>query len=237
MAIARPDLASIGPSLRRAPSLVVASRCGRRRCVPFVVACGLLLGLSGCGTDGDGERPLEADANGAAAATPRAAASPQSPTPATPPASPTAEGAVRPSIGGPPIPPTPGGSTAPFRSAVAEVGPIVWALEVDPRTKAPRVAVESFLAEAATLHAALPVARVEPGAVVEAAWSYNGTPLDGTVTEVVVDRTARGAWLEFHLSRRDETAWPDGIYAVRISIDGEQAQAAAVVVGPVPPAG
>lgn len=232
MPSARFALARLGASVRRASKIDGADAGRRRRVSVGVVVCGLTLGLSGCGTEGNGERGAAVDVSPAAGATPRLASSRGSPAPATPA---TAEGAARPAIEGPPVPPTPGGSTAPFRSVAAEVGPIVWAAEIDARTKAPLAPVASFPVEAAALHATMPVTRVEAGAVVEATWSYNGTPLNGADTDLVVAAAAEGAWLEFHLSRRDEILWPAGIYAVQVSIDGAPAQAAGVVVGAVPP--
>ena len=195
-----------------------------------------MLALCGCGAAGDAART----AGGAAPAPPSIAASGATlSTPSAPPAStttPPPQETGPGSLGGPPVPPTPGGSTAAFRSPGGEVGPIVWAAEIDPLTKAPRTAVESFPADTGTLFAAVPVERMEPGTEVRAQWSYNGNPLDIAPVVVRSDGAARGAWLEFHLSRSGETPWPDGIYAVRVLIDGAPAVEAAIVVGTVPTA-
>lgn len=236
MPTAQPRHGKTGARHRIALSLV--ARHGERG-PGVLVVCGLVLvlGLAGCGAAGEGARTADSAGSAAPGATPSARSSPGPPVSTGPVASPTADDAARRSIGGPPAPPTPGGSTGSFRAEGVEVGPIVWAAAVDPRTKAPQTVVETFPVDAAVLYAAMPVVRMESGIVIEAIWSYNGTPLDAAGAVVVVDQVASGAWLEFHLSRTGTIPWPDGIYAIRVLIDGEQAHEAAVIVGAVSGAG
>lgn len=200
---------------------------------------GFVLVLSGCGAAGDAARTAEQSAPATPTIAASVAALSTPPAPRSPTASPPPQETetARQSLAGPPVPPTPGGSTAAFRSPGAEVGPIVWAAEVDPLTKVPRTAVESFPADTGTLFAAVPVERMEPGTEVRAEWSYNGSLLDIAPVVVRSDGAARGAWLEFHLTRSGDTPWPEGIYAVRVLIDGAPAVEAAIVVGAVPTAG
>jgi len=155
---------------------------------------------------------------------PAAPASPALPPPLASPAIPTQPP-------GPPVAPTPGGTTGAFRSARAEVGPVVWASDVDPNSKAPLVRVESFPASAPVLHAVLPAARLARGTTLTATWSYNGTPLEFPPTQTVADRDEQETWVEFHLAQATGEPWPAGVYAIEIFVDGQSAQRSAVRVG------
>lgn len=155
--------------------------------------------------------------------------------PASPPISPRTVPLASPTQPpGPPVVPTPGGTTETFRSAGAEVGPVVWASEVDPSSKAPRQPVAAFPGGTAVIHAALPLPRLARGTSLVATWSYNGTPLAFPPSEVIAERDERNAWVEFNLAQSGSEPWPDGIYAVEVQVDGQPAQRAAVVVGDEP---
>jgi hypothetical protein len=128
--------------------------------------------------------------------------------------------------------PTAGASSDPFRSDAAELGPIVWATEIDPATNAPRQPAAEAPTDAPVLYATLPAAWLRRGTTVTAAWSYNGTPLAGFVSTTSADRDQRGVWIEFHIARRGEAPWPEGTYAVEVLVDGTPAQRAAIIVRP-----
>jgi len=199
-----------------------------------VVGFALLAVLAGCGRSGSPGAVATARPGAAAiSATPAAsAASPSvAPSPAAPVAA-TAAGvadAGRPL--GPPIAPTPGSGRSTFRSATAEIGPVVWATELEPGTNAPRAAVEIVPAEAPAIYATVPVLRLEPGAVLTASWSYNGTPLPAFDGRLVADRGQAGGWAEFHIARSGDAPWPPGVYSIAVAVDGQVAQEAAVLVG------
>lgn len=187
---------------------------------------GLLVGLTGCGSDSGDDQGAPVSAGAVAGSSASAIASPA----AAPVGSVSVGREAGSAIEGPPTPPTPSGSPAPFRSAVADIGPIVWATEVDPRTNAPLQTVSTFPLDAPTIVAAVPVARWEPAAVVSAEWSYNGTPLDAFATTVRVDSATRDVWIAFRLGKQPEASWPDGVYAISLLVDGRVAQSSAVAV-------
>lgn len=211
----------------RRPAAGRRRRCPAGRGALLVGVGGLLLGLAGCGAERGGGREARV-AGSAIAVSPLAVA-------ATPAASSVAEILIgRPAdrvVGGPPVPPTPGGSPVPFRSAVAEIGPIAWTTAVDPRTNEPLAVVDAFPVDAPTIIATVSVGHWAPAVPISADWSYNGTPLDGFATTVIADDAKRDVWLAFRLTKSPEASWPDGIYAIALLVDGQAAQAASVVVG------
>jgi hypothetical protein len=111
-----------------------------------------------------------------------------------------------------------GGATAPPLEPT--IGEIVWAAEIAPGTNQPIAPVDRFPTDAPTIYAVLPVTGLPIGTVLQAAWSYNDTPLDQMTTSLTVEATSADViWIEFHLYRETEDPWPDGIYEVVITID------------------
>ncbi len=123
-------------------------------------------------------------------------------------------------------------SEQPFISDQAELGPIVWTAMVDPATLAPIQPVETFPIDASTIYAAVPVLHIEPGTVVTASWTYNGTPINGVGSTYTAPEQAEGVWLEFHLARTGSETWPDGIFTITIHVNGQPALTSSIVVGP-----
>jgi hypothetical protein len=110
-----------------------------------------------------------------------------------------------------------------------QIGQIVWATAVDPRTKAPVDVVDGFAVDDETLYATLKVRNLPPNATFTAEWSYNETSLDSLTTTVATPSEADSGWVEFHLTRSAEP-WPKGTYAVSVSLDGKVVQTAEVTV-------
>jgi hypothetical protein len=110
-----------------------------------------------------------------------------------------------------------------------EVAKIVWATAIDYRTKAPVEVVDGFTVDDTTLYAALQVRNLRPNATLTAHWTYNKTSLDGLATTAVVPSGPNSGWVEFHLTRSEEP-WPDGTYAISVSLDGKVVQTAKVSV-------
>ena len=129
---------------------------------------------------------------------------------------------------GPPVVPRLDATPVTFQSDRAEIGPIAWATAIDPTTKAPHGVVPSFAADDRRLYAVMKVIRLSKGTSIAATWSYNGAPLDGFLRTIKADRDLRGAWLEFHIDLGDADAWPAGIYAIAVTVDGHPAQQGAV---------
>lgn len=125
-------------------------------------------------------------------------------------------------------------SEQPFVSNRAELGPIVWTAMVDPATLAPIQPVETFPIDTSTIYAAVPVRHIEPGTVITASWTYNGTPINGVGSTYTAPGQAEGVWLEFHLTRTSPETWPDGTLAMMIYVDGQPALTSSIAVGPRP---
>ncbi len=205
---------------------------GRPWLGPLASVVALLLALAACGPGGDRSPTPTAPTADPPVAT-VAAATPLVGTPvpaASPPSLRLASPIVPTQPPGPPIAPPPGGTTAEFRSERAELGPVVWASGVDPATNAPRDRVGAFSTGSPVIQAAVPVSRLARGTVLSAVWSYNGTPLPLPPSQVVAERDEEETWVEFHLPQPGGQPWPAGVYAIEVQVDGQPAQAAAVLV-------
>lgn len=130
--------------------------------------------------------------------------------------------------------PVAGSSTPVSGTPVDSDHEIVWAREVDPATNAPARRASAFITTDPVIYAVLPVERIEQGAVVEATWWFDGTLVPALTTSITIDRTYEDGWIAYHLTRREETIWPTGEYAVSIAINGQQLAESTVEVT-VPP--
>jgi hypothetical protein len=114
--------------------------------------------------------------------------------------------------------------------ATGPLGAIVWAATVDPTTNAPLEAATTFAPDAARITAAVPVHALPAGATVTASWEYNNTSLDDFTTRMVLPESLNERWLAFFIERGSEVEWPEGEYAVTISVNEIVTQQAAVDV-------
>ncbi len=112
----------------------------------------------------------------------------------------------------------------------AEIGEIVWTTSVDPTTKAPGPPRSTLPRATRVIYAAMAVQRADAGATIEARWTYNNTPLQGFLISVSFDRDATGLWIEFHIELTGDSTWPDGLYAIEVTVDGQPARQSAVTV-------
>lgn len=161
---------------------------------------------------------------GSRAAKPTPTASPGSASVPVTSASPSPAVGASPAVG-------PNGTPATIRTATAEIGHVVWATSLVPGTNAPKERVKSFLTNVQTIYATVPVAWIKKGTTITATWTYNDTAIPGFSTTVTAPAEERELWIEFHLSQKNQTAWPNGTYEIAIAIDGQQATTATVVVG------
>ena len=128
-------------------------------------------------------------------------------------------------------PPTPTVQpTATTPAAPAEVLAVVWAARVTADTNAPEVPVEQLTVDAETIYAVVRVTNLPAGAVLSAAWTYNGVPVEPASSTVTAAAPISDGYVEFHLSRDPGAVWPDGTYAVAISLDGQVRQTAEIAV-------
>jgi hypothetical protein len=112
----------------------------------------------------------------------------------------------------------------------AEFGQIVWATAIDESTKAPRDQVTSYPRDAGAIYAVIPVVKIVANTQVTAEWDYDGAPMPGLTTTVNAPELPEGGWIEFHVLRSTNLFWPAGTYHVRISVNGQPVQEAAVTV-------
>lgn len=141
--------------------------------------------------------------------------------------------------GGPGATPTPSPASKATETAVpatmtpipaAAVGEVVWTTAVEAVSNAPGGRVDQFDAGARTLFAVVRVTNLRAGSVLTAEWTYNATELDTTTSAVVPSRAYPAGFVQFHLSRDGEMPWPEGTYAITISLDGEVVQTASIDV-------
>ena len=176
---------------------------GRTRTVAGIVVLGIL--LAGCSSRED--RSVVQGSIAVPAATTTATVL-GSPTVMTGVASPLPAGAGSPEAG------------TPSAADAAQLGTIVWARAVDPTTNAPIEPVEAFTTDAPTIQAVVPVARIAAGTTVTATWTYNRTPILGVDSAVVASAETRDIWIAFHLTLAAGERWPDGTYAIVLSVNG-----------------
>jgi hypothetical protein len=98
----------------------------------------------------------------------------------------------------------------------AVLGKIVWAKTIDPITFAPVEKTSSFLTDAPTIYAVIPIQSVTPGLTLTADWTYNDTDLTGVRSTVTAVQSIANGWVEFHLTLAPGQTWPDGTYAVTV---------------------
>ena len=122
-------------------------------------------------------------------------------------------------------------TTAPaLATPVPAIGDIVWTTSVDPETNAPLDAVGSYRPDVLRMIAALPTRGIARDAVLRASWEYNDTPLETFMTEIERPGRPETTWVSFYLDRDPETLWPEGVYAIVVSLDGAEVQRATVEV-------
>jgi hypothetical protein len=118
--------------------------------------------------------------------------------------------------------------------ATAEAGPslgeVVWATAVDAVTQAPTERVSSFATDAPSIFACLLATDLDPGSTIDASWSYNHTSLDAFATQLTLPDAARHRWIAFHIDRDPNVFWPEGTYAISVTLNGTIAREAAVEV-------
>lgn len=100
------------------------------------------------------------------------------------------------------------------------VGPVVWATGVVTGTNAPQATVESFSIDAPMIFAVVRLENVRSGAVLSAAWTYEGVPISQATSGFITGAFFNAGYVEFHLAKSAERDWPRGTYAVAVSLDG-----------------
>ncbi len=112
----------------------------------------------------------------------------------------------------------------------AEVGEVVWATGVISGTNAPDGIVDSFETSALALYAVCRVTNLRASSVLSASWTYNDVSLEAVTTGTVPGSAFSAGYVQFHLKRDGNVAWPDGAYAIVVSLDGNVVQTAQIEV-------
>ena len=110
------------------------------------------------------------------------------------------------------------------------LGEVVWTATVEPGTNAPGDAVDQFNSNDPRIYAVVEVSNLPAGAVLSASWTYNGVPLEGVTSGVVPPTTFNGGFVEFHISKSEEDAWPDGSYVINVLFNGDVKQVSQIEV-------
>lgn len=118
----------------------------------------------------------------------------------------------------------------PLATPAPSLGEIVWSTSVDPVTNAPADAVASYRADAPRIVASMPTRGIPSEASIQATWEYNDTPLEAFTTELERPGQLETTWISFYLDRDPETLWPEGVYAIVLSIDGTEVRRSTVEV-------
>jgi hypothetical protein len=121
-------------------------------------------------------------------------------------------------------------TAAPLATPAPSLGEIIWSTSVDPVTNAPADAVAYYRADAPRIAAAMPTRGIPSEASIQATWEYNDTPLEAFTTELERPGQIETTWISFYLDRDPETLWPEGVYAIAISLDGTEVRRATVEV-------
>jgi hypothetical protein len=121
-------------------------------------------------------------------------------------------------------------TAAPLATPAPSIGEIVWATSADPVTNAPADAVASYRPDAPRIVAAMPTRGIPGEASIQATWEYNDTPLEAFTTELDRPAQLETTWISFYLDRDPESLWPEGVYAIAISLDGTEVQRSTVEV-------
>lgn len=223
-----PATRAVQPQVRAA-SASMRSR-GRRLCRfgATAAAIAILLLVTGCGLAADFAEPDAIPTceepgcvTGSAARSPVAVTDLPSANPASP-----EQGPNRATAGPEPLATTvasPHSTPVAFSSTEATLGPVVWAAEIDPETRAPRALASSFFNSVQVMYATVAVEHVHTGTEFGAKWTYNRTPLQGLEEVIVADATGENIWIEFHLALTQPGVWPSGTYEVAISVNGQPA--------------
>jgi hypothetical protein len=118
----------------------------------------------------------------------------------------------------------PTATETPAPSGPATLDPVVWTESVTPGSNEPGQPVDQFTTEASTIYAVVRATNLPAGAGVSATWTYNDTSLDAAAQSVTVTDGLSEGYIEFHLTRSADVPWPDGRYAIEITLDGETEQ-------------
>lgn len=98
-----------------------------------------------------------------------------------------------------------------------EVGPIVWAQELDAETGEPTDVVTRFTTQSPAIIAVIEVSNMPAGTEFTATWTINGLPIDGTDMDISISEELDHAWIVFRFTRDEAQRYPIGQLNVTIT--------------------
>jgi hypothetical protein len=129
-----------------------------------------------------------------------------------------------------PEPTVPPATPTPFATPEG-IGEIVWTAAVDPATHAPSEPLTLLPNDAPQVVAALPVAVLPAGTVLQAHWTMDGEPLPALDPgPVTVGEGRSGAWVTWTLRWEGDQPWPIGDLGIVVEVNGEPRQRADIQI-------
>lgn len=101
--------------------------------------------------------------------------------------------------------------------AAMDVGPIVWAQELDAETGEPIDVVTRYTTESPAIIAVVEVNEMPAGTEFTATWTINGQPIDGTDMDISTNEELDHAWIVFRFTRDEAQRYPIGQLNVTIT--------------------
>lgn len=114
---------------------------------------------------------------------------------------------------------------------VMEVGPIIWAQELDPDTGEPTNVVTRFNTESPAIIAVIEVSELPEGTEFTATWTINGQPIDGSDMEISASDDLEHAWIVFRFTRDEAQLYPIGQLNVVITSSEGDLREGSVEIG------
>lgn len=107
-------------------------------------------------------------------------------------------------------PPTPA-------SLEMEVGPIIWAQEIDSETGEPVDVVTRFTTESPAIIAVIEASEIPAGTEFAATWTINDQPIEGFDMDIAASDHLDHAWIAFRFTRDSGQLYPVGQLTVVIT--------------------
>jgi len=112
------------------------------------------------------------------------------------------------------------------------VGDVTWTSGLN-ASGAPSDSLESFPRNAESIVVALEVEHVPAGESFTAAWSLDGTPIEGIASNATVEGASDSAWVAFTLDWNGEVLWPVGELGVTITSSSGESTSGTIFIDPV----
>ena len=99
-----------------------------------------------------------------------------------------------------------------------DIAPPVWTNGINPADGSPIDNVEVFPTDAMVIYAAFQTSEISTGTEFTIAWVMNDVPVPGLNPTLAITADTPPGWIEIHLDRTSETAWPEGELTIQLKI-------------------